>query len=103
TIATGNEPMPEKPMTSNCGTVSRSNRLERRLMLPVAALALLAGCDGFGQAMSAHTDVVARAEGMELRVEEAAQMLAGNPQLPPDPQVVRALSDLWVDYALLGT
>jgi hypothetical protein len=53
--------------------------------------------------MTAHTDVVARAAGSELKVEEAAQMLAANPQLPPDPQVVRALADAWVDYMLLAT
>ena len=61
------------------------------------------GCDGFNQAMTAHQDMVARAVGSELRVEEAAQLMAANPQIPADPQVVQALADLWVDYTLLAT
>jgi hypothetical protein len=69
----------------------------------VAALLLLSACNGLGEAMSAHTNVIARAAGKELRVEEAAEILASNPQIPPDPQVVRALADLWVDYTLLAT
>ncbi len=75
-----------------------------RWLLPLAAAPLvLVGCDSFGQAMTAHTDVVARAAGHELRVEEAAQMLAANPEIPADPEVVRTLANLWVDYTLLAT
>lgn len=90
-------------MTLPRGTVSLSDRLVRRLVLPAITLAFVAGCDGFTDAMTAHTGVVAQAEGMELRVDEAAEMLAQNPDLPPDPQVVRAIADLWVDYSLLAT
>lgn len=75
----------------------------RWLLLPVAAPLILGGCGRFGEAMTAHTDIVARAAGKELRVEEAAQLMAGNPQIPSDPQVVRALADVWVDYTLLAT
>lgn len=67
-----------------------------------AAPLALAAC-GFGSAMTSHKDVVAKAAGKELRVEDAAQLLASNPQIPEDPQVVRALADLWVDYTLLAT
>jgi peptidyl-prolyl cis-trans isomerase C len=89
-------------MTSfSCATFWRTGHLARRA-LPVAALLVLGACTGMGEAMTAHTNVVARAAGKELRVDEAAQMLASNPQIPPDPQVVRALADLWVDYALLA-
>ncbi|HLM69419.1 MAG TPA: peptidylprolyl isomerase [Longimicrobium sp.] len=69
----------------------------------IAAPLALAACDGFGSAMTSHTDVVAKAAGKELKVEDAAQLLAANPQIPEDPQVVRALADLWVDYTLLAT
>ncbi|HEY0020099.1 MAG TPA: peptidylprolyl isomerase [Longimicrobium sp.] len=69
----------------------------------VAAPLALGACGGFGSAMTAHTDVVAKAAGKELSVEDAAQLLAGNPQIPADAQVVRALADLWVDYTLLAT
>lgn len=70
---------------------------------PVAAFLALGACGGFGSAMTSHTDVVAKAAGKELRVEDAAQLLAANPQIPADPQVVRALAELWVDYTLLAT
>lgn len=69
----------------------------------VAAPLALGACGGFGSAMTAHTDVVAKAAGKELRVEDAAQLLAANPQIPADPQMVQALADLWVDYTLLAT
>ncbi|HEX6038501.1 peptidylprolyl isomerase [Longimicrobium sp.] len=69
----------------------------------IAAPLALAACDGFGSAMTSHTDVVAKAAGKELSVEDAAQILANNPQIPEDPQVVRALAELWVDYTLLAT
>jgi peptidyl-prolyl cis-trans isomerase C len=51
-----------------------------RWALAAAPLAI-AAC-GFGSAMSSHTDVVAKAD---------------------NPEVVRALADLWVDYTLLAT
>ena len=73
-----------------------------RWALAAAPLAL-AACGGFGSAMTSHTDVVAKAAGKELRVEDAAQLLASNPQIPEDTLVVRALADLWVDYTLLAT
>lgn len=78
-------------------------RLVRWMLLPTAVTLLVSGCDRFGEAMTAHRDVVARASGTELKVEEAAQLLASNPQVPADPQVVRALADIWVDYTLLLT
>ncbi|MFS8638009.1 MAG: peptidylprolyl isomerase, partial [Gemmatimonadota bacterium] len=68
----------------------------------LAATVLFAGCDGMGRAMTAHTDVLARAAGLELSVEEAAGMLAQNPRLPAEPEVVDALANLWVDYVLLA-
>jgi PPIC-type PPIASE domain len=74
-----------------------------RWALAAAPLAL-AACGGFGSAMTSHTDVVAKAAGKELRVEDAAQILAANPQVPDsDPRVVQELADLWVDYTLLAT
>jgi len=72
-------------------------------LIAAAGVFSLSGCGDLGQAMTAHTDVVARANGKELRVEEAAEMLALNPQIPAEAQVVRALADLWVDYTLLAS
>lgn len=72
-------------------------------VLPVVALvAILGGCESFGKAMNAHTDVLARAAGRELRVEEAAALLARNPEIPADPQMARAIGELWIDYTLLA-
>ncbi|HEX6941049.1 MAG TPA: peptidylprolyl isomerase [Longimicrobiales bacterium] len=68
----------------------------------LAASALFAACEGLDQAMTAHTDVVARAGGLELTVEETAGLMALNPRLPNEPDVVEALANLWVDYVLLA-
>jgi hypothetical protein len=95
--------MPEKAMTFNSGAAAWRTGHNGKWALSASALLLLAACGGLGEAMSAHTNVIARAAGKELRVDEAAQMLAANPQIPPDPEVVRALADLWIDYSLLAT
>ncbi len=69
-----------------------------------AAVALLTatGCSGLSDALTGHTDVVARAAGRELRVEQVTNMIGAIPDIPADPQVVRAVTDLWVDYTLLA-
>jgi hypothetical protein len=73
-----------------------------------ATAALLAGavsftaCDGFGQAMTSHTDVLARAGGHELSIEQAANLLVPYDRIPAQPEVVDALANLWVDYTLLA-
>jgi hypothetical protein len=46
--------------------------------------------------------LVARANGHELTVNQAARLLSGLPDLPNDEGVVRALADLWMDYTLLA-
>jgi parvulin-like peptidyl-prolyl cis-trans isomerase-like protein len=73
----------------------------------VAVLVLAGGlatsaCGDFGQAMTAHTDVVARAGGRELKVDRTAALINSNPQIPAQPDVVMAVANLWVDYMLLG-
>jgi parvulin-like peptidyl-prolyl isomerase len=73
-----------------------------RMVLPAALLLVLAGCESFGKAMNAHTDVLARAAGREFRVDDAATMLARNAEVPADPQVARAIGELWIDYTLLA-
>lgn len=74
-----------------------------RWALLVAALPLAAGCDSFKKAMSGGADQVASAAGKQLKVEEAATLIAGNPQVPPTPEIVRELTERWVDYTLLAT
>lgn len=68
----------------------------------LAATMATAACDGMGQAMTAHTDILARAGGLEFTVDEAASLLAQNPRLPAEPEVVEAVANLWVDYVLLA-
>lgn len=68
-----------------------------------ATLATSTACDSFGQAMTSHQDVLARAAGHELSVDKAAALFALNPRIPPQPDVVNAIANLWVDYTLLAT
>ena len=71
--------------------------MKRYLALFLLPLAV-AGCD----AMSAHTGVVARAGQHELTVDEAVELLAGNPRIPASREVVGSVADLWVDYTILA-
>lgn len=68
-----------------------------------ATLATSTACDSFGQAMTSHQDVLARAAGHELSVDKAAGLFALNPRIPPQPDVVNAIANLWIDYTLLAT
>jgi hypothetical protein len=68
-----------------------------------ATLATSTACDSFGQAMSAHKDVLARAAGHELSIDQASALFAGNPRIPAQPDVVNAIANLWIDYTLLAT
>jgi hypothetical protein len=68
----------------------------------VLSVCVLAGCSGLRDAVSAHQDVVARAAGQELTVNQLAQLIAPLKQVPLRREVVDRLADLWVDYQLLG-
>jgi hypothetical protein len=68
-----------------------------------ATLATSTACDSFGQAMTSHQDVLARASGHELSVDKAASLFGLNPRIPPQPDVVNAIANLWIDYTLLAT
>ena len=68
-----------------------------------ATLATSTACDSFGQAMTSHQGVLARAAGHELSVDKAAGLFALNPRIPPQPDVVNAIANLWIDYTLLAT
>lgn len=70
--------------------------------LAVLSVFALAGCSGLRDALSAHQDVVARAGGQELTVNQLAQLIAPVKQVPMRREVVDRLADLWVDYQLLG-
>jgi parvulin-like peptidyl-prolyl isomerase len=70
--------------------------------LPVAAVALtlaLTACDSLKDAMSAHSNVAAKAAGQELTVTQLAN-LVGSSQVPLRKDVITAVTDAWVDYHL---
>lgn len=75
--------------------------MRRTIVALTLAAATLAGCRGFKEAMTAHVDVAARAGGQELSVERLSQLLA-QAKAPPSPEIARAVTDLWVNYQLLG-
>lgn len=76
-----------------------------RKLIPLLALAgalSFPACESFGQALGAHKNVVARAAGHDLTVDQAVALMNQNPRLPNQPDVVNALANLWVDYTLLA-
>jgi hypothetical protein len=77
--------------------------MNRFAPLALAAAVLLAGCDGFKEAMTAHADVAAHAGSQELSVNRLGDMLATIPaNVPLDRDIARTIADVWVNYQLLG-
>jgi hypothetical protein len=70
-----------------------------RWLCTAALLLAVAGCN---RSAGAPPEVVARAAGHELRVEDVVQLAVANPELPADSMVLRNLVDAWVDYTLLA-
>lgn len=70
--------------------------------LPLASAALvLIACEGFKDAMTAHVDVAAKAGTQELSVQRLGSLLA-QAKVPPNHEIATAITNLWVDYQLLG-
>jgi PPIC-type PPIASE domain len=70
--------------------------------LSVTAVALtvtLTACDSLKDAMSAHTDVAAKAAGQKLTVTQLSGLM-GNSRAPMNKDVTSAVVDAWVDYHL---
>ena len=63
-----------------------------------AALAALGGCGDSAPG----DEIVARAAGYELSVDQTADLLARQAQLPDQPDVVEAIAGLWIDYTLFA-
>ena len=61
----------------------------------------IAACDGLKSAFSAHVDIVARAEGEELSVDQFADML-GKSRVPLQKNIAENVAQLWVSYHLLA-
>ncbi len=77
-----------------------------RKLLPLAAALVAVGsfsaCDALDRAMTSHTDVLARAGGHELSVDQAVELLSRNPRMPVQTEVVEAIANLWVDYTVFA-
>jgi parvulin-like peptidyl-prolyl isomerase len=69
----------------------------------VAGAAALAGCKGFKDALTAHTDVAAEAANKELSATRLGALL-GNARIGIDPSKENAqiVAELWADYQRLG-
>ncbi|GAC1657974.1 MAG: hypothetical protein NVS4B3_25010 [Gemmatimonadaceae bacterium] len=74
-----------------------------KCFLPLLAVIVVGGCDGFKEAMTAHVDVVARAGSQELSVTRLSTLMgkAAVP-IPVTRESAKLLASLWVDYQLLG-
>src|ERR671935_431661 len=75
--------------------------MRRSFVAFAAVLSTFAACDGFREAMTAHVDVVAKAGSQELSVDRLAQLL-GQIKVPVTPDIAKAVTDLWVNYQLIG-
>jgi PPIC-type PPIASE domain len=81
-------------------TLARPNM---RLTLAVTVLASfsLAACSGLKDALSAHTDRVARAGSAEFTVNELGTLL-GKSRAPTRKDIAKSVANVWIDYQLLG-
>ncbi|MEP7066359.1 MAG: peptidylprolyl isomerase [Gemmatimonadota bacterium] len=62
---------------------------------------VLVACEGFKKAMGSHSDTVAKAGSQELSVDRLAALL-GQAKVPVTSEIAKAITNVWVDYQLLG-
>lgn len=75
--------------------------MKRNAFLVLAAVGVVAGCDGLKEAMTAHVDRVAQAGSQELSVTRLAELI-GNSRVPVRRDVAQTVANIWVDYQLLA-
>jgi hypothetical protein len=64
---------------------------------------VLTSCDGLREALTAHTDVAARAEEQELSVNRLGDLLGNSAlQIPVNRETAGIVTELWESYHLLG-
>jgi hypothetical protein len=68
------------------------------LALLVGSAAMFLGCDAF----TAHSNLVARAAGHELTVDQLGEIVAGATNIPLERDVIKRVAGLWVDYSLVA-
>lgn len=72
-----------------------------RTSLVLLVLLAFPACGAFKDAMTAHSDLVARAGNQELSTGALAEMMAKS-QVPLRPDVARTIAQIWTNYQLLG-
>ena len=75
--------------------------MKRTLAVAAVAALALSACSGLKDALSAHTDWVARAGSTELTVNQEATLL-GKSRAPVTKPIAKSIANVWVDYQLLG-
>jgi hypothetical protein len=75
--------------------------MRRSLTALFAIVITLGACEGFKEAMTAHVDVAAKAGSQELSVDRLSALL-GQSKAPVNSEIAHAVTDLWVNYQLLG-
>jgi peptidyl-prolyl cis-trans isomerase D len=73
----------------------------RARLAVVASAFVICACAGLKDALTAHTDTVARAGGQELTVQRLSGMMAAA-HAPARKDVALAITNIWVNYQLLG-
>jgi hypothetical protein len=75
--------------------------MTRRTRVPISLVVLaVAAC---GEEAPSDAGLVARAVGQTWTVEEAAALIAPDTALPANPEAVRTIANLWIDYTMLAT
>lgn len=75
----------------------------RSIALLFGSALALAACDGLRDALTAHTDVAARAEDNELTVTRLSDLMGNTPlQIATNRDIATIVTGLWVNYQLLG-
>jgi parvulin-like peptidyl-prolyl isomerase len=75
--------------------------MKRTYAVAAIAAIILSGCSGLRDALSAHTDWVARAGSAELSVQQLATFM-GKSRAPIRKDIAKSIANVWVDYQLLG-
>ncbi len=75
--------------------------MKRTYAVAAIAALTLSACSGLRDALSAHTDWVARAGSAELSVKQLATFL-GKSRAPIRKDIAKSIASVWVDYQLLG-
>ncbi|HEY8832430.1 MAG TPA: peptidylprolyl isomerase [Gemmatimonadaceae bacterium] len=75
--------------------------MKRTFAIAAAAALTLSACSSLKDALSAHTDRVARVESTELSATRLATLL-GKSRAPIRKDIAKSIANVWVDYQLLG-